>query len=408
MGDQFKLDKDGNCPTCGKLSVQGEHIQCYTCCDHFHAVCSAASPDDKVATKTTVSQFLLTSTKRNFVFYCDKCLTELEIRKAESESQRVDILEKKMNGIDSQLGAIMKLLSEQSKTQETMQHGKKNGDTNGESIWFDKERLATIKAPEPKAVLVVGKSQDSEKETENHDIIEKAVMENHIPLSETYENKSGDLVIVCESKDARDKLKTVVENSHQDIVLSSPKIKKKPITIVGLPKAHKEEEIIGLILRQNEFMKNFAMANKIEEHLVVHVVKPLRNKHDVFQVFASVSPILREGISRYSNKIMISLKSCKVYDRSQTKRCNNCQHFGHFAKDCPTPEEPYCGNCGMNHRSDQCPNKDQKKCINCVRKQVTDSTHSAFDHKCPTFLENEQHLTQRSLNQREHYQTNPT
>ena len=125
--------------------------------------------------------------------------------------------------------------------------------------------------------------------------------------------------------------------------MSSPKIKKKPITIVGLPKAHKKEEIIDLILRQNEFIKNFATANKIEEHLVVHVVKPLRNKPDVHQVFASVSPILRDGIRKYNNKIIINLKSCKVYDRSQTKRCNSCQHFGHFAKDCPTPDEPYRG-----------------------------------------------------------------
>ena len=67
-----------------------------------------------------------------------------------------------------------------------------------------------------------------QRESENHGIIEKAVMDNNIPLSDTYENKSGDLVIVCESEDARDKLKTAVKSTHQHIGMSSPKPKKKP------------------------------------------------------------------------------------------------------------------------------------------------------------------------------------
>ena len=229
-------------------------------------------------------------------------------------------------------------------------------------------------------------------------------MDNDIPLAETYENKSGDLVIVCESKDARDKLKAAVENKKQDIVMNSPKSRKKPITIVGLPKAVKEDEVVDLVLKQNEFIKNFATANKIEEHFVVKVVKPLRNKPDVHQVFALISPVLREGIKKHNDRITVNLRSCKVYDRSQTKRCNNCQHFGHYAKDCPTPEEPFCGNCGENHRSDQCQNKEAKKCVNCTRKNLTANDHSAFDHKCPSFLENKQ----RSLNQRGMDQTNGT
>ena len=109
MGDQFKLDGDGNCAACGKLSLQGEHIQCFTCKDNFHVVCTAAGADDKVATKTTVSGFLLPSTKRNFMFNCDRCLTELEMRMADTESRRVDILENKMDGIDTQLAEIKKV-----------------------------------------------------------------------------------------------------------------------------------------------------------------------------------------------------------------------------------------------------------------------------------------------------------
>ena len=188
MADQFKIDGDGKCSACNSLSVRGEHVQCFACKDYFHAVCSSVNADTRVGTKTMVSLFLGTSTKRNFVFYCDKCLTELEIKSTESESARVDTLEKKMNNIDKQLEDIMKVLKDKTKDKEVEQVRAKNKEMKVDSIWVDKERLANIKAPEPKAVLVINKSEDVNKNIENHEIIEKAVMDNDISLSKSYEN----------------------------------------------------------------------------------------------------------------------------------------------------------------------------------------------------------------------------
>ena len=105
-----------------------------------------------------------------------------------------------------------------------------------------------------------------------------------------------------------------------------------------------------MLVLQNQFIKKFSAANKIEDHITIHVIKPLRNKPTVFQIFASVSPVLREGLRVFKNKVVVGLVSCKVYDRKQSRRCNNCQHFGHFAKDCPTPEETACGKCSGDHR----------------------------------------------------------
>ena len=64
--------------------------------------CSEVSNDEKVATKTMINSYLTSSTKRNFVFYCDKCLTELEISKTETESKHIEKLEKNMSGINDQ------------------------------------------------------------------------------------------------------------------------------------------------------------------------------------------------------------------------------------------------------------------------------------------------------------------
>ena len=109
------------------------------------------------------------------------------------------------------------------------------------------------------------------------------------------------------------------------------------------------------ILNQNEFVKKFATLNKIDDHMKVHVIKPLRNKPETFQIFASVSLVLREGLRHHKDRLVIGIVSCKIYERQvyekQFHRRNNCQHFRHFAKNCPTPDEPFCEKCSENHRT---------------------------------------------------------
>ena len=130
----------------------------------------------------------------------------------------------------------------------------------------------------------------------------------------------------------------------------------------------------------------------------MNVIKPLRNKPITFQVFASVSPTLREGLRANKDKVLIGIAVCKVYDRKQTRRCNNCQKYGHFAKSCLTPTVPHCGKCSETHRSDQC-SSETRKCINCVRNNEAESDHPVFYHKCPALLKYEEELkTTSSLN----------
>ena len=408
MAEQFKLDGHGNCTTCSKVPTAGESIQCYSCNGHFHAICNGAGPDDRVATKTMITSFLLQSTKRNFKFYCNVCLTNLEISKTETDGKRVDILEDKMNdidakmnsivseltkinGIDKQLGEIKKVLTDSNAPSPKSEEKKKHRVLPEGNVWADANRLAAIKVPEPKAVLVISKDTDSQKHIENQSVIEKIVMDNEIPLMKTHRSDAGDVVLVCETKEARDTLKNLVHNANNEILMNSPNEKQVPITIVGLPKDCSHEEAIRMLVLQNQFIKKFSTANKIDDHIKIHTIKPLRNKPSVFQIFASVSPVLREGLRIYKNKVAIGLVSCKVYDRKQTKRCNNCQKFGHFAKGCPTPSETHCGKCSGEHRTDSC-TVEEKKCINCVRNNITDSNHPVYFYKCPSLVQYQDHL----------------
>ena len=60
-----------------------------------------------------------------------------------------------------------------------------------------------------------------------------------------------------------------------------------------------------MLIAQNEFIKIFSIQNDISDHLKIHIIKPLRNKPTTFQVFASVSPTLRDGLRRNKDKIVI-------------------------------------------------------------------------------------------------------
>ena len=397
MGDNFKLDGDGNCRACNKLSLREESVECYTCNGLFHVVCDGAKGDDKVATKTTVTNFLQPSTKGNFLFFCDRCLTEMEIRKTETETSRVSALENRMMGVDQKLAEILTLMSAQNlKAKPAVQEPTKN------DIWSDKERLATVKAPEPKAVLVISGSSDPEKYQETQELIERVVVENEIPLKESRKNKEGDLVLVCESKTARDELKELVRTADVDLEINSPNSKQISITLVGLPKSYEHEEIMRMLSMQNEFIKMFNIQNDITQHMKIHVVKPCRNNPSVYQVFASVSSVFRDGLKNNKDKVIIGVTMCRVYERQSAKRCNNCQLYGHFAKSCPTPMEPSCAKCGGKHRTDQCTSpSDARNCINCVRNNEDETDHPVFFHKCPSLVKYQKEVQRKKdLNSR--------
>ena len=62
------------------------------------------------------------------------------------------------------------------------------------------------------------------------------VVENEISLKESHKNKEGDLVLVCESKTARDELKNLVRTADVELEINSPNSKQISITLVGLTK----------------------------------------------------------------------------------------------------------------------------------------------------------------------------
>ena len=376
MGDQFKLDTSGTCTACNVVAPVGEHITCFICKEVFHCACASMGEDDRPGTKSLVTAFCRASTKRNFQFFCDVCLTKCEIDMINSEGKRLKTLENTITLIVDELSEMKKLLKERDSKPAPAPAPKLLQD----NIWFNKERLAATKVAPAEPILVVDNIQN-----ESSGTVEKAIVEHSIPVTKTYKNNSGGLVLVCDTQDSRDKLKDAIASTTENVRMKSASGKKPSVTIVGLSREYSKDEVIKQIVSQNQFVKHFSTVNKIEEHIEIHDIKPTKSKETVFQAFASVSEPLRKGFRNYRDKVTIGLTSCKIYDRYHVKRCNNCQGLGHYYKDCTTPDATCCAKFGENHATSSC-NSSVKRCVNCVKAGKEESGHTAFDPKCPIMV----------------------
>ena len=377
MGEQYKLDQQGSCTSCNTVSITAENLQCFMCKCVFHGVCPGMSADDKPGTKSLVELHNRPSTKKNFKFFCDNCLTDFEVSLANSETNRLSKVEGNISTIKQELEEIKNLLKAKPKTTESQ--GKSNSQNSvTDNIWFNKAKLESTKVPPAEPMLVMNAS------VEVNETVEKAIVENGISVTKSYKNNSGELVVVCDNNNSRDKLQNIIATKDENIVMKQITKKKPSVTIVGLSKKYNNEEVINLLVTQNQHLKQFSTVNNINEHIEIHDIKPTRAKESVFQVFASVSEVLRKGLKNYRDKVTIGLISCKVYDRFHIKRCNNCQGLGHYYKDCTNPNEPRCAKCSLNHATNTCTNM-EKKCANCSDKG-NESDHAAYDPKCPAMV----------------------
>ena len=400
MAEKVKIGEDSICPGCEITPPQEQCAQCFTCKSYFHGVCKGAV-ETHVGTLTMVKLFLAASTKSNFKFYCDICLTNLERNLVETEDQKIETLTKEVNSMKTTLSEIVTYM----KTSTTNQQSKVPSlppDAQKKNIWYDQEKLSAIKAPASKALLVIKKNTDAAQHELTRSNVAKTIMENKIAVSQSYDNKDGDMIVVCDSEGKRNELKNLVASKDNNIEMNTPSKKRKSITIVGLRQQHEKDEIIDMLVLQNGFINRFSRSNEIRTHIEIHSVQPLKNNPDLFQVFASVSPTLREGLHLHRNKVTLGLTSCKIYDRYHVKRCNNCQRFGHYMNECPTPDVRTCGKCCSNHHSTRDCTSTESVCINCVRESRECTTHHTSDYKCPVFRKQQelkkQNTTLNSLN----------
>ena len=110
MAATVKIGAGSICPGCDSTPPQEQCVKCFICHLHYHAVCDGAV-DAQLGSKTLVKTFVAASTKSNFKFFCDVCLTTFEQNLVATEDQKISGLVDKVNSMEGKLNEITKLLS---------------------------------------------------------------------------------------------------------------------------------------------------------------------------------------------------------------------------------------------------------------------------------------------------------
>ena len=116
MSDLNTVSSNGNCNKCLK-KVNNNDVSCFICKEKFHAV--ECLMDIDICTQSFLNQFKphvdkvtpkYAARPGNFMFMCDPCMTEFEIKMASKEQGKVDDLEKKVDKLENGLSEIKELL----------------------------------------------------------------------------------------------------------------------------------------------------------------------------------------------------------------------------------------------------------------------------------------------------------
>ena len=103
MSETVKIGDGSACPACNDTPPVDQCVQCRSCKSHFHAVCEAAGNDNRMGTNTMVKTFNSASTKPNFMFFCNACLTDYERSLVETQNEKIITLSTKVSSLEKKL-----------------------------------------------------------------------------------------------------------------------------------------------------------------------------------------------------------------------------------------------------------------------------------------------------------------
>ena len=389
---------DGRCSVCDKdvdCGIQG--IQCRHCKNWFHAI---GCQDDSLCVSSSsafTNQLLPALTKSGafarrfgcFYFMCDFCITAEEEKQTVTTTDRVTILDRKIDGFHADFK------SELQELKNVILDLKNVGYSRADSIddrtepahsspWDDKQKVDHLKQ-----MMVIKKDNDGKPVDRNR--LEKTCVENGVGILNTFQlNKSNDTALILKSKHDADILKQKLGEALPNHQLDQVATKVPRITVVGLQRQYDKSELKDMICKQNpgiSLLINSPTTSEVDKKLDVVAIIPLKNNSDVFKAIVLTSNIIRSAISNQNDRIYIgSQPVCKVYDSFFVLRCYKCQEFGHFSKDCTKSET--CGHCSGPHQTRDCEVKADPAaacCNNCKKVDSSDSRHPANSSECPIF-----------------------
>ena len=389
-----QLKGDGTCSSCSVTAPDDTIIKCVKCKMLFHAVCS--SFENEICNKSLYKVFTQKSTKRNFMWFCDSCLTSFELDAASNDTTRINNLEKEMGNMTSKLEEMKELIM--------LTIPKDKNDTNGNNT---KQPIQDIdqSSRTGKNTNTVNQSQGTAnnnpwhvpskitilKDTLGHipDLaeFEKNVLEKNLNIKKVTHDKKGNIVLQCPT--AHDAV-AVHEQATKDLprhTILEPRSPSCIINVVGFYTEHDVDTIHELLIKGNVAFS--ALKDKpledVKKLFNILTVKPCAKNNSMYQAVIRVSKSLRHQIKLTNNRLKVGFYSCPVYDRILAKRCNRCQDYGHWADQCPKENPIVCAKCSGNHDTSSCVST-TLKCVHCAKISGTESCHSAASPSCPSYF----------------------
>ena len=214
-------------------------------------------------------------------------------------------------------------------------------------------------------------------------------------MTKTSTKDNGDVFIELPSNENCQKLIPLLDtNTFEQNEVVQMKSKLPTITILGVKEYTSKEDFIEKLKKQNPLLTD--KLDQDNEFSIIYCRKPREMENGkANQVVARVSDEVRKIIKNCDNKLYIDLEALRVVDRFYIKRCNNCQQFGHYEKDCSN--EVRCGYCTNQHKSGDCDQVEEGdfekyQCMNCKTAGKQHVGHSTHWHKCPTLLEQQKKI----------------
>ena len=348
---------------------------------------------------------------------CNDCITLNEKRIAECTTDRVELLENKIDSMQQEFREELSELKSILKQQLKNQASNSNDSTSSvESIATEHPVLKPKPVQEKKLYsqcvenlkhVVTVKNQENGSQV-SLDKLEKTCISNGIAVLQTFSlQKSNDTGIVCNSrKDAEKLVQSISEKlpEHKTELLSA---RMPEVNLVGLTREYSSEDLLEMIVKQNSgICELFNSESSTDDDKTIKIisVSPLKsykgNQSTPFKATVRISNVIREIIAKQGNRLFLGSNTCKVYDSFYVVRCFKCQRFGHLSKTC-TQEHATCGYCTGEHETATCPKKADASCnpscINCTSSGLKgeEVNHYAGSITCPILLEKQNELKKR-------------
>lgn len=370
------LDGGGTCQKC-KKDAQKENMECWMCRNRFHVI--DCEGEENMVQPSFLRNQWPTLAKKWFciTFTCHNCREDTRTKEDHIMSQRVRHLEEMALKTSEQLNHITDMLS-------------KKDDATPSCSGMNYAAVASNK--EAPALIIVEKPEDESTDEERKNKMQelkKAAIQSKASVKKSFSTKSGKTVLVLSNEKSKEAMLPHVNKLFATSKINTPVPKLPTISIPFIEGNFEKGELIEALNNQNEDNGLFFDADNAQ----VIFISPMKDQGNdgLHQAVIRVSEELRERIKANGNRIFLGSSSCPVYDRFFVKRCNSCQGFHHFHRDCK--KNQICGKCAGKHDTRQCEaDSTSYKCINCAIGGFANTNHMASSYNCPAYIAEQEKL----------------